>query len=56
LHPSIECLRITEADGEKLTISALTEQCGFKSRTTLIAAFKKYEGMTPKEYLKTLKK
>lgn len=37
-----------------LTITALAEQCGFKSRNPFLVAFKKYTGMTPKDYMKSL--
>ncbi len=39
-----------------LTITALAEQCGFKSRNPFLVAFKKATGMTPKDYMKSLKK
>lgn len=38
-----------------LTITALAEQCGFKSRNPFLMAFKKATGMTPKDYMKSLK-
>lgn len=38
-----------------LTITALAEQCGFKSRNPFLVAFKKATGMTPKDYMKRLK-
>lgn len=38
-----------------LTITALAEQCGFKSRNPFLVAFKKATGMTPKDYMKSLK-
>lgn len=38
-----------------LTITALAEQCGFKSRNPFLVAFKKATGMTPKDYMKHLK-
>lgn len=36
----------------KYTITALSELCGFRSRTPFLTAFKKFTGMTPKEYMK----
>ncbi len=39
-----------------LTITALAEQCGFKSRNPFLVAFKKFTGMTPKDYMKRLGK
>lgn len=38
----------------KYTITALSNQCGFRSRTPFLAAFKKYTGMTPKEWMKNV--
>lgn len=38
-----------------LTITALAEQCGFKSRNPFLVAFKKTTGMTPKDYMKRLR-
>lgn len=37
----------------KYTITALSELCGFKSRTPFLVAFKKFTGTTPKDYMKT---
>ena len=34
------------------TITALSNQCGFRSRTPFRVAFKKFTGMTPKEWMK----
>ncbi len=39
-----------------LTITALAEQCGFKSRNPFLVAFKKFTGMTPKDYMKSIGK
>lgn len=36
----------------KYTITALSELCGFKSRTPFLMAFKKFTGKTPKEFMK----
>lgn len=36
----------------KYTITALSELCGFRSRTPFLTAFKKFTGMTPKEFMK----
>lgn len=38
----------------KYTITALSNLCGFRSRTPFLAAFKKYTDMTPKEWMKTV--
>lgn len=39
----------------KYTITAISEKCGFKSRTPFLTAFKKFTGKTPKEYMKDVK-
>ena len=41
------------ADGEydRYTLTALSEKCGFK-KSTFFSSFRKFEGMTPTEYLK----
>jgi len=39
-----------------LTITALSEKCGFASRNPFLTSFKKFTGMTPKDYIKTVKK
>ena len=39
-----------------LTITALSEKCGFASRNPFLTAFKKFTGMTPKDYMKTVRK
>lgn len=39
-----------------MTMEGLAQTAGFGSRHTFIAAFKKYTGMTPTDYLKYLKK
>ena len=36
----------------KYTITTLSNQCGFRSRTPFLVAFKKFTGMTPKELMK----
>lgn len=36
---------------KKLTVTALSEQCGFK-KTSFFSTFRKLEGMTPTEYIK----
>lgn len=40
----------------KYTINALSEICGFRSRTPFLVSFKKFTGMTPKDYMKSLDK
>lgn len=44
-----------QPDSRSLTITALAERCGFKSRNPFLVAFKKATGMTPKDYMKSLK-
>ena len=39
-----------------LTITALSEKCGFASRNPFLTAFKKFTGMTPKDYVKSVQK
>lgn len=40
----------------KYTITALSELCGFRSRTPFLTAFKKFTGKAPKDYMKGLGK
>ena len=44
-----------QPDSRTLTITALAERCGFKSRNPFLVAFKKATGMTRKDYMKSLK-
>jgi AraC-like DNA-binding protein len=39
----------------KYTITALSELCGFRSRTPFLTAFKKFVGMSPKDFIKSIK-
>jgi YesN/AraC family two-component response regulator len=40
---------------ESFTIEALSEMSGFNNRRTMYNAFKKYNGMTPTEYIQSFK-
>lgn len=44
----------TKPKYSKYTITALSELCGFRSRTPFLTAFKKFTGKTPKDYMKEL--
>ena len=47
---------ITEMDSSKYTLSALADMCGFSSRASFFRSFKKNMGITPNEYIKSLKR
>lgn len=40
----------------RYTISTLYELCGFRSRSSFVASFKKFTGMMPKDYIKKSRK
>lgn len=42
-------------ESEKITLTALAEQCGFTSKSTFYRAFNNEKGMTPAQFAKTLK-
>lgn len=42
---------IAAGEYERYTLTALSEKCGFK-KSTFFTSFRKFEGMTPTEYLK----
>lgn len=42
-------------ESEKVTLTALAEQCGFTSKSTFYRAFNNEKGMTPAQFAKTLK-
>ena len=48
-------LAVANGDKEHLTLVAIAEECGFQSKSTFNAAFKKATGMTPSEYKTNLK-
>jgi len=45
-----EAIRMLEDDTHNYTIDAIADMAGFHSRSTFYACFKKYTGMTPKEF------
>ncbi len=45
--------RVTDPAYSRYTITALSEQCGFK-KSTFFTTFKKIEGITPNEYLRKI--
>lgn len=47
--------RISLGDHKRLTIKAISEECGFK-KTSFFSTFRKMEGITPTEYIKKAKK
>ncbi len=53
-----ELIRQMETDFKpfsNMTVEALSEKCGFKSRVTFTSAFKRVTGLTPSEYIKLTK-
>jgi Two component regulator propeller./Bacterial regulatory helix-turn-helix proteins, AraC family./Y_Y_Y domain. len=46
--------RVKQKNSSKYTLAALSEQCGFSSRTSFFRALKKQTGQTPLEYLKSI--
>lgn len=47
--------RVQAGEIKRYTVEALAEQCGFNSRASFFRNFKKEVGMTPNEYIKTIK-
>lgn len=43
--------RVKNGDLKHLTVDALREECGFRSKSSFYSAFNKYEGTTPSEYI-----
>lgn len=48
-----KCL-VNKGEHAKYTLNALMELCGFSSRTSFFRCFKKANGITPSEYIKSL--
>jgi AraC-like DNA-binding protein len=48
--------KIEKGEHEKYTIIALSERCGFSSRSSFFRIFKKLTGSTPLEYLKQIER
>lgn len=46
--------KLEKADKSKFTLESLALQCGFNSYSTFIRAFKKIEGITPNDYIKSI--
>lgn len=47
--------RFKQGDDRKYTIKTISEEAGFRSKTTFIKAFKKEKGMLPKEYISSVR-
>lgn len=47
-----EFKKICDAHKDRYTLTAMSEKAGFSSRASFFRYFKKYEGITPAEYLK----
>lgn len=50
------CRRLNDPESSSMTIEAIAQEVGYKSRSTYISAFKKYTGLTPSEYMKAMPK
>ena len=62
-NDAINCLRIEESKRllatesyQKLTIDAIAHECGFNSKSPFYAAFKKNTGLSPKDFIISIKK
>lgn len=50
------CRRLNDPESSSMTIEAIAQEVGYKSRSTYISAFKKYTGLTPSEYMRAIPK
>jgi AraC-like DNA-binding protein len=50
------CRLMMEPDSQRLSFEQISEKCGFNSRSTFYAAFKKSTGMSPAAFSRTLRK
>ncbi|MCA6074476.1 helix-turn-helix domain-containing protein [Fulvivirga sedimenti] len=48
--------QLRSPENKHLTIEAISELCGFKSKSTFFRAFKKETGLTPKQFIQVSKK
>jgi AraC-like DNA-binding protein len=48
--------QLQSSENKHLTIEAISELCGFKSKSTFFRAFKKETGLTPKKFLQNSEK
>ena len=48
--------QLRSSENKHLTIEAISELCGFKSKSTFFRAFKKETGLTPRQYIENNKK
>ena len=46
---------LTKAQWEDLTLEAIAQKAGFNNRTTFLTAFKKFESITPREFMVGIK-
>ena len=47
---------VGELDTSRYTLTAMSQMCGFSSRASFFRHFKNLTGITPADYLKSLKK
>ncbi len=47
---------LQDSENRKLTIEAIANKCGFKTKSSFNTAFKKYVTLTPTQYLKSIDK